>query len=105
MCTNETFNILAVDTKSYTCIASRSLNTVHVKLKYWFFGACVCGGRGELFLVVSIAKILLKMKKKYLLNFPLYKHVRKKYSKLLDMNILACLLNPYSLVSAKQTCL
>ena len=40
----------------------------------------------------------------FLLDCPLYKHVRKMYSKLLDTNILTCLLNPHSLVSTKQTC-
>ena len=45
--------------------------------------------------------------KHFLLDCPLYKHVRKKYKKLLDTNILSCTLNPHtcSPVSTKQTCL
>ena len=42
------------------------------------------------------------MKKHFLLDCLLYKHVRKKYSKLFDTNILTCLLNPHSFISTKQ---
>ena len=42
--------------------------------------------------------------KHFLHDCPLYKHVRKKYSKLLDTNILTCLLNPHSFLSTKETC-
>ena len=49
-------------------------------------------------------KKIVEDEKHVLLDCPLYKHVRKKYSKLLDIYILTCLLNPHSFVSSKQTC-
>ena len=49
-------------------------------------------------------KNIVEDEKHFLLDCPLYKHVRKKYSKLLDTNILTCLFNPHSFVSTKQTC-
>ena len=41
--------------------------------------------------------------KHFLLDCPLYKHVRKKYSNYLIL-ITTCLLDPHSLVPTKQTC-
>ena len=41
------------------------------------------------------SKNFVEDEKHFLLDCPLYKHVRKKYSKLLDTNILNCLLNPH----------
>ena len=40
-------------------------------------------------------KNIVEDEKHFLLDCPLYKHVRKKYSKLLDTNILTRLLNLY----------
>ena len=47
-------------------------------------------------------KNIVEDEKQILLDCPLYKHVRKKYSKIPDTNILTCLLNPHSFVSTKK---
>ena len=46
----------------------------------------------------------LKMKNIFYLIVLSINMSEKKYSKLLDIYILTCLLNPHSLVSTKQTC-